>query len=137
MESDASFSSRAHACSLGGASGTGTLNFDFNDASAGLALYWNSAGTNIITTGSVGDYTDTTKRHFMCVRSGTTMELFINNVSQGTSTSGTSFTTVVNLGMFADAGSVFNIDAKMDEFIYAHSAFNSTQRQSIFDETGI
>lgn len=72
---------------------TANVSFDFNDANA-LKLLWN--GSNAITTGTAGDYTDGTFRHFMVIRNGSTIELFINNVSVGSSTTNTSFTLGTN-----------------------------------------
>lgn len=110
---------------------TDNLVFQFNRATSALRTYWNSSGGNLIDTGSQGDFTDTVWYHFMVVRSGTTIEVFVDNVSVGSSTTNTSFTMGARLTLFANhtAGGNGNVD--MDIFGYWNRAVTSGERAII------
>lgn len=78
-----SSSSRQHAIDFGTA-GVKNISFDFNDAGYGIFLYWNSAGTNRIVSGSTGDYTDGSWRRFIFKRESGAVDFRVDNVSMGT-----------------------------------------------------
>lgn len=68
------------------------LNFDFNDSGYGLWLYWNGTGTpNIWTTTT---YYDNKWHHVVATRIGSTITLYVDGVSIGTST----YATAINAG---------------------------------------
>ncbi len=79
---------RMHALSLGDISGA-NLDFNFNDSSYALWVYWNSSGTQgIQTTGlPVGSLTDGQWHHIGLRRAGTRVELYVDGRLQGSTTS--------------------------------------------------
>lgn len=125
--------SRTHCFDFGAAAQSSGLHFDYDDGAFALRLYWNGSGANNINIGLNGDYTDGVWRHFMCTRNGTTIELWVDNVSQGTSTLNTSFTTLANLSIFSGNAIIFPLNGNMDNIIVAHSAANAAQRLAIFN----
>ena len=71
--------------------GSNNINFDFNESSSPIWVYWGSDGSavaaqRITPSGSAGDYTDGAWRHFALVRNGTTVTLYVNGVSVGSQT---------------------------------------------------
>jgi len=82
---NASGSARQHAFSLGNSAFSNNLDFDFNDT-AGVSAYWNGSGSNNIQAGATGDYTDAKWHHILLTRNSSTLDLFIDGVSVGTST---------------------------------------------------
>ena len=80
-----SVTSRMHALSLGDTSGD-NLDFNFNDPSYALSVYWNGFGTHSIqTTGlPVGSLTDGQWHHIGLRRAGSRVELYVDGRLHGT-----------------------------------------------------
>lgn len=109
------------------------VNILFDASLTGIFLYWNGSGANSIVVGSAGDYTDGTWRHFMAIRSGSTIELFINNVSQGTSTTNTSFTTGTTLQLGATVvDNVWYLNGNITGLVITQSALTEQQRKDLY-----
>ena len=71
--------------------GSNNINFDFNESSSPIWVYWGSDGSadasqRITPSGSAGDYTDGAWRHLALVRNGTTVTFYVNGVSVGSQT---------------------------------------------------
>ncbi len=79
-----SVTTRMHALSLGNRSGA-NLDFDFNDTSYGLWVYWNSSGEHGIRTTGLpsGSLTDGQWHHIGLRRAGSRVELYIDGRLHG------------------------------------------------------
>jgi hypothetical protein len=123
--------SNMYALVIGTDDTTLNISFDFNDTQA-LKLLWN--GSNAITSGTAGDYTDGTWRHFAAVRNGSTIELFVNNTSVGTSTTNTSFTSGVNLTVGSKIDNTTGIlNGNVYQPIVTASAITEQQRKDLYN----
>ena len=71
--------------------GSNNINFDFNESSSPIWVYWGSDGSadasrRITPSGSAGDYTDGKWRHLALVRNGTTVTFYVDGASVGSQT---------------------------------------------------
>lgn len=126
MKSDNITNTRQRPFTFGDTDNTNNVVFSFNNG-GGLRVYWNGTGSPSIIAGSAGDYTDKKLRYFVFVRSGTTVELFIDGVSVGSSTSGTSFTTDSEITLL-NQGTNDPLLGWMDNVFVVNRAITSAER---------
>jgi hypothetical protein len=73
--------SRVHVLSLG-SSEKDNLDFDFNDGN-GLWVFWNGGGSNGISAGKIGEFTDGSWHQFLLQRAGTAISLYVDGIPKG------------------------------------------------------
>jgi hypothetical protein len=131
-------SGRMYALSLEPAFGVRNLDFDFNDEdlSVGLWVYWNSTGQSRVTAGAPGAYTDGSWHHVALTRDGTLVTLYVDGIAADSAT---------YVGAFDFSGSVQNYlgaaargpsalwRGALDEVTVYGRALAPAEIQSIFD----
>jgi hypothetical protein len=129
MKSNASIITRTTAYALG-ASGAGSIIWDYNDGS-GLLLYYNSTGPYNISSGAVGAYTNLSWNHFIVQRNGATMELYVNGILAGTNTTATAFTTGAVSSLFSDNSGLGGFSGQLAQVMFFSKALTANNRTTL------
>lgn len=129
-----------HALSFEPNYGTSNLDFDFNDpdlGGVGLWVYWNSTGSNRITSGASGAYTDGQWHLVALTRSGSTITLYVDGSAVGS----TSYSPAIDLNSnlsYIGAGLIggtteFFWDGLIDEVEIFNRALSPQEIQDLFN----
>lgn len=114
----------------------GAVTFNLNDG-AGMWFWWGNNANNKITFGTLGEFTDGNWHMLTARRTGTTIEILVDNVSKGTSTTNTSFSFNFNLILFKTlAGTGASFLGYIDDVTFSESSLSASELTDVYNTTG-
>ena len=122
--------------SIGGAKGimmSNNIGWYIHLSSATNLDYYNNSSNNITVSTSANTW-----YHLVTVHDGTSLEVWLNGTSLGTTTVSTPKNNIgqnLTIGAYKPTGFTYNWDGKLDEIGIWNTALTSTQVQSIYDAT--
>lgn len=116
-----------------GTSFTDNITWDYNDGINADFHYWNGSGGTRIQFSPKGGLTDTVWYHSLFTRSGTTMELKSDDVSKGTNTAGSSFTTALRNTYMGSGFDTFQWNGNISIFVQWGRKLTSLEETAFMD----